>query len=184
MKAPASGTRPITSARTVDLVTEYDKRSEAHVVAALCRRLSRRRSGGGGGRRPGAARRAGAGSSIRSTAPPTSRTACRSSASSIALEDAHGPLVGVVDAPALGWHFYAARGHGAFLVERAHGRAPPRRQRHRRAREPRCSPPAFPTTPRRARATTSPSGRASIPRRRALRRVGAAALDLCFVAAG
>jgi myo-inositol-1(or 4)-monophosphatase len=37
---------------------------------------------------------------------------------SIALVGEQGGVVGVVDAPALGWHFYAASGRGAFLVER------------------------------------------------------------------
>ena len=96
----------------VDLVTEYDRRSEAHVVAALARRLSRRRRGRRGGRR-----RSGS-SGRRWLVDPLDGTTNFAHGLpffcvSIGLEDAAGALVGVVEAPALGWTFFAARGAGA-----------------------------------------------------------------------
>lgn len=102
---------------------------------------------------------------------------------SIALEDAHGPLAGVVEAPALGWQFYAARGQGAFLVERGMAE---RRLAVSDTDELRASLLAtgFPyDTASSARNNLAEWARI-YPETQGLRRVGAAALDLCFVAAG
>src|SRR5438270_435552 len=107
---------------TVDLVTEYDKRAEAHIVAALKREFPDdevvAEEGGG---------QAGA-SGLRWVVDPLDGTTNFAHGLpffcvSIAVEDAHGRLAAVVDAPALGWQFYATRGGGAFLVEREHSAA-------------------------------------------------------------
>jgi myo-inositol-1(or 4)-monophosphatase len=166
----------------VDLVTEYDKRSEAHIVAALRAafpddEVVAEEGGGQGGA-----------SGRRWLVDPLDGTTNFSHGLpffcvSIAVEDAQGPLAGVIEAPALGWHFYGARGQGAFLVERG-------------------------TTERRLAVSDTDALRASLlatgfpydtassarnnlaewariyPQTQGLRRVGAAALDLCFVAAG
>jgi myo-inositol-1(or 4)-monophosphatase len=102
---------------------------------------------------------------------------------SIALHDEAGPAVGVVDAPALGWRFSATRGGGATLRER--GGAP--------------RPLAVSATPALLQALlatgfpydlrTDPADNvrqfAALQREaQAVRRVGAAALDLAMVAAG
>src|SRR5262245_51191161 len=101
----------------VDLVTEYDRRSEAHVVRALAAAFPAdevvAEEGGG---HSGASGR-------RSLVDPLDGTTNFAHGLpffcvSIAVEDAAGPLAGVVEAPALGWQFFAARGQGAFVVER------------------------------------------------------------------
>lgn len=166
----------------VDLVTEYDKRSEAHIVAELHEAFADdevvAEEGGGQG---GASGR-------RWLVDPLDGTTNFAHGLpffcvSIGLEDAHGPLVGVIDAPALGWHFYAARGAGAFLVERG-------------TAERRLAVSATDALGGSLLATGFPYDTASsarnnlvewariYPMTQGLRRVGAAALDLCFVAAG
>ncbi len=172
----------------VDLVTEYDKRSEAHVVAELRRAFPDdaivAEEGGGA---------AGA-SGRRWLVDPLDGTTNFAHGLpffcvSIAVEDGDGPLAGVVEAPALGWHFFAARGAGAFLVERARG-APGLEEGRRLAVRDTDTLAAsllatgFPYD-------TSSSARNNLaawtriyPQTQGLRRVGAAALDLCFVAAG
>jgi myo-inositol-1(or 4)-monophosphatase len=104
---------------------------------------------------------------------------------SIAVEDAQGPLAGVVAAPALGWEFYGARGEGAFVLQAAHGLTPRR-----------LVVSAVDTLAASLLATgfpydTATSARNNLvewariyPRTQGVRRVGAAALDLCMVAAG
>ncbi|MGZ3408169.1 MAG: inositol monophosphatase family protein, partial [Polyangia bacterium] len=90
---------------SVDLVTEYDRRSEAHVVAALRAAFPDdevvAEEGGG---QPGTSGR-------RWLVDPLDGTTNFSHGLpffcvSIAVEDARGPLAGVVDAPALGWQFF------------------------------------------------------------------------------
>jgi myo-inositol-1(or 4)-monophosphatase len=166
----------------VDLVTEYDKRSEAHIVAALRAAFPDDEvvAEEGGGQRGASGRRW--------LVDPLDGTTNFAHGLpffciSIAVEDAQGPLAGVVEAPALGWHFYAARGQGAFLVERGMAE---RRLAVSDTDELRASLLAtgFPydtaTSPRNNLAEwTRIYGRTQ-----GLRRVGAAALDLCFVAAG
>src|SRR5262245_48173244 len=168
----------------VDLVTEYDRRSEAHVVAALRAAFPDdeviAEEGGG---------QAGA-SGRRWLVDPLDGTTNFSHGLpffcvSIAVEDAAGSLAGVVAAPALGWEFYAARGQGAWLVERERSLEPRRLAVSDTA-----------TLGESLLATGFPYDTASSPRNnlvewariyprtQGLRRVGAAALDLCFVAAG
>jgi myo-inositol-1(or 4)-monophosphatase len=169
---------------TIDLVTEYDKRSEAHVVAALRTAFPDdevvAEEGSG---HPGSSGR-------RWLVDPLDGTTNFAHGLpffcvSIGLEDAAGPLAGVVEAPALGWSFFAARGHGAWLYEPALA-AEPRRL-------------AVSDTPllgQSVLATGFPYDNATSPqnnfaewayihpRTRGCRRVGAAALDLSMVAAG
>ena len=167
---------------SVDLVTEYDKRAEAHIVGALSAAFAGdevvAEEGGGQG---GASGR-------RWLVDPLDGTTnfahglpffCLS----IAVEDAHGPLAGVIDAPALGWHFYAARGQGAFLVEHGLGE---RRLAVSDTAELRASLLAtgFPYDTASSARNNLAEWTRIYPLTQGLRRVGAAALDLCFVAAG
>ncbi len=103
------GTRPTVGFKgeDINLVTEYDKRSEALIVerlAAAFPRGSHRRARRG---RPTATRaaRCASGTSIRSTARPTSRTACRCFRCRSGCAINRRPVLGVVEAPALGWTF-------------------------------------------------------------------------------
>jgi myo-inositol-1(or 4)-monophosphatase len=168
----------------VDLVTEYDRRSEAHIVAALRAAFPDDEvvAEEGGGQ---------AGSSGRRwLVDPLDGTTNFAHGLpffcvSIGVEDADGPLAGVVEAPALGWHFFAARGGGAFVIER-----------ERSATERRLAVSDTDALSASLLATGFPYDTASSPRNnlaawtrlypqtQGLRRVGAAALDLCFVAAG
>jgi myo-inositol-1(or 4)-monophosphatase len=169
---------------SVDLVTEYDRRSEAHIVAALRAAFPDdevvAEEGGG---QPGSSGR-------RWLVDPLDGTTNFAHGLpffcvSIAVEDARGPLAGVVEAPALGWQFFAARGGGAFLVEK-----------ERSAAERRLAVSDTDALASSLLATgfpydTSSSARNNLaewahvyPMTQGLRRVGAAALDLCFVAAG
>lgn len=169
---------------TVDLVTEYDKRSEAHIAAALAAafpddELVAEEGGGHPGR-----------SGRRWVVDPLDGTTNFAHGLpffcvSIGLEDARGPLVGVVEAPALGWSFYAARGGGAFLVEAAKALAPRRLAvSDTDALGASLLATGFPYD----NATSAQNNFAAwtqlYPRTQGLRRVGAAALDLCMVAAG
>src|SRR5207248_6096958 len=98
---------------------------------------------------------------------------------SIAVEDADGPCAGVVEAPALGWHFFGARGQGAFLWQRELSLEPRR-----------LAVSSVDTLAASLCATgfpydTATSARNNLaewtriyPRTQGLRRVGAAALDL------
>ncbi|HEX9104789.1 MAG TPA: inositol monophosphatase family protein, partial [Polyangia bacterium] len=166
----------------VDLVTEYDKRSEAHVVAALRAAFPDdevvAEEGGG---------QAGA-SGRRWLVDPLDGTTNFAHGLpffcvSIAVEDADGPLVGVIDAPALGWHFYAARGHGAFLVER--GLAERRLAvSDTGALSASLLATGFPYDTATSARNNLAAWAHVYPLTQGLRRVGAAALDLCFVAAG
>jgi myo-inositol-1(or 4)-monophosphatase len=174
----------LTKRTAVDLVTEYDKRAEAAIVAALKAGFPDdevvAEEGGG---------QAGA-SGLRWLVDPLDGTTNFSHGLpffcvSIAVEDAQGPLCGVVAAPALGWEFYGARGQGAFLLQPALG-LEPRRLAVSRADTLATSLLAtgFPYD-----TATSPHNNLAAwtriyPLTQGLRRVGAAALDLCMVAAG
>ena len=98
--------------------------------------------------------------------------------SSIALEDADGLAVGVVHDPISGETFRAVRGEGAFLGERAAAGA------RRRARSSRRWWPPGSATSRERRAVQADVIRELLPRARDIRRAGAAALDLAWLAAG
>jgi myo-inositol-1(or 4)-monophosphatase len=96
---------------------------------------------------------------------------------SVALEDADGALVGVVHSPIHGETFCAARGEGAFLGERA------LRVRPARPLEQSLVATGFSYEPDR-RAVQAEAIAKLLPRARDIRRAGAAALDLSWVAAG
>ena len=96
---------------------------------------------------------------------------------SVALEDADGAIVGVVHSPIHGETFRAVRGEGAFLGER-----------RLQVRDPRPLGQALVATgfsyePER-RAAQADVIRELLPRVRDIRRAGAAALDLAWLAAG
>jgi fructose-1,6-bisphosphatase/inositol monophosphatase family enzyme len=96
---------------------------------------------------------------------------------SIALEDEDGLAVGVVHSPISGETFHAVRGEGAFLGERVlHGRDP-------RPLEQALVATGFSYEPER-RAVQADVIRELLPRARDIRRAGAAALDLAWLAAG
>jgi myo-inositol-1(or 4)-monophosphatase len=174
----------LTKRTVVDLVTEYDKRAEAHIVSALRAAFADdeivAEEGGG---QPGA-------SGLRWLVDPLDGTTNFSHGLpffcvSIAVEDAQGPLCGVVAAPALGWQFFGARGQGAFLWQPASDLEPRR-----------LAVSSVDNLGASLLATGFPYDTASSPRNnlaewtrlyprtQGLRRVGAAALDLCMVAAG
>lgn len=101
----------------------------------------------------------------------------------IGIVDASGePVVGVVHAPQLGETFVAAKGHGAFLLsagERIDLATPPAES------ELALSLLATGFTYDRDRRHAMATAFASLaPRVRDFRRMGAAALDICYVAAG
>jgi fructose-1,6-bisphosphatase/inositol monophosphatase family enzyme len=102
---------------------------------------------------------------------------------SVALEDGDGVAVGVVHSPINGETFYAVRGEGAFVLSE---REPERSALH--VRPPRPLAEALVSTgfsyePAR-RAAQADVIRALLPRARDIRRAGAAALDLAWLAAG
>jgi fructose-1,6-bisphosphatase/inositol monophosphatase family enzyme len=96
---------------------------------------------------------------------------------SVALEDADGTAAGVVHSPLHGETFRAARGEGAELDGR------PLRVRGAVALERAMVATGFSYEPAR-RAEQAEVVRALLPRVRDIRRAGAAALDLAWVAAG
>jgi myo-inositol-1(or 4)-monophosphatase len=109
---------------------------------------------------------------------------------SVALEDPDGLAVGVVHSPINGETFCAVRGEGAFLlaegpaaVSAAPGERRPLRVRPPRPLEQALVATGFSYEPDR-RAVQAEVIRALLPRARDIRRAGAAALDLAWVAAG
>ena len=96
---------------------------------------------------------------------------------SVALEDADGAIVGVVHSPIHGETFGAVRGQGAFLGERGLTVRPSR------PLEQSLVSTGFSYEPAR-RAVQADVIRELLPRARDIRRAGAAALDLAWVAAG
>jgi myo-inositol-1(or 4)-monophosphatase len=96
---------------------------------------------------------------------------------SVALEDADGLAVGVVHSPVHGETFHAVRGEGAFLGERRLA-----------VREPRPLERALVSTgfsyESDRRAQQAEVMRELLPQARDIRRAGAAALDLAWLAAG
>jgi myo-inositol-1(or 4)-monophosphatase len=98
---------------------------------------------------------------------------------SVALEDANGPAAGVVHAPVNGETFRAARGAGAWVAESG------RRLRVRDCRRLSGAMVAtgFSYEPER-RARQAETLRRLLPLARDIRRAGAAALDLAWLAAG
>jgi myo-inositol-1(or 4)-monophosphatase len=100
---------------------------------------------------------------------------------SVALEDSDGMAVGVVLDPARDECFMAARGEGAW--RRSGSRGVPLRVSDRRELQRALVATGFSYEPIR-RAAQANVVRRVLPRVRDLRRAGAAALDLCSVAAG
>jgi myo-inositol-1(or 4)-monophosphatase len=96
---------------------------------------------------------------------------------SVALEDADGLAAGVVHSPVLGETFCAARGAGAWVAESG------RRLRVRDCRVLAMVATGFSYEPAR-RAQQAEVVRRLLPLARDIRRAGAAALDLAWVAAG
>jgi len=96
---------------------------------------------------------------------------------SVALEDADGALVGVVHSPIHGETFRAVRGEGALLGDRT------LRVRPERPLEQALVATGFSYEPDR-RAVQAEAIAKLLPRARDIRRAGAAALDLAWVAAG
>jgi myo-inositol-1(or 4)-monophosphatase len=96
---------------------------------------------------------------------------------SVALEDADGASVGVVHSPIHGETFRAVRGEGAFLGDRA------LRVRPARPLEQALVSTGFSYEPHRRAVQAEAIGKL-LPRARDIRRAGAAALDLAWVAAG
>ena len=96
---------------------------------------------------------------------------------SVALEDAQGSLVGVVHDPLRGETFTAIRGAGSFLGERRLAMTPPS------GLDTALVATGFGYSSERRAAQAELLTRV-LPRVRDIRRAGAAALDLCWVAAG
>ena len=96
---------------------------------------------------------------------------------SVALEDGDGALVGVVHSPIHGETFRAVRGEGALLGDRT------LRVRPERPLEQALVATGFSYEPDR-RAVQAEAIAKLLPRARDIRRAGAAALDLAWVAAG
>ena len=96
---------------------------------------------------------------------------------SVALEDAEGSLVGVVHDPLRGETFTAVRGGGSFLDDRQLAITPPS------GLNTALVATGFGYAPER-RAAQAELLTQVLPRVRDIRRAGAAALDLCWLAAG
>jgi myo-inositol-1(or 4)-monophosphatase len=96
---------------------------------------------------------------------------------SVALEDAGGALLGVVHSPIHAETFQAVRGEGAFLGERRLAVRPPR------PLDQALVSTGFSYDPERRAAQAEVVSRL-LPRARDIRRAGAAALDLAWLAAG
>ena len=112
------GLREITTKTTAtDMVTEYDRLSEAHIVEGLLAvRPDDAIIGEEGANRPGT-------SGVQWLIDPIDGTTnflygLPGYAVSIAAQDGDGLLAGVVHVPALGETFHAGRGSGAFLDDR------------------------------------------------------------------
>jgi myo-inositol-1(or 4)-monophosphatase len=165
-----------------DLVTEFDRRSEALIVARLHEAFPEDAIvGEEGASRPADPARAGTGGGTWYVDPLDGTVNFSHGLPlfcvSIGLQLPGGPALGVVHAPAMGWTFVGAPGHGAT--------------RDGRPIAPSATPAldrallvtGFPTA-RSARAGNTPSFLAYNQVAEGLRRLGSAALDLCFVACG
>jgi myo-inositol-1(or 4)-monophosphatase len=174
------GTRPTVRAKSVevDLVTEYDGRAEAHVVRRLRECFPDHAIVGEEGTRIGGASE----DALVWYVDPLDGTTNFAHglplfAVSIGLAAGREPLVGVVHAPVLGWTFTGARGGPALL--NGEPIAPSGVERVERA----LLVTGFPYArdlPHPNEAEFAALAAAS----HGLRRLGSAALDLCFVACG
>jgi len=173
------GKRPATQIKTaaIDLVTEYDKRAETVVVEHLSREFPTHAIVGEEGSRVG---------------PPDSKCVWYVDPLDGTMNFAHGmpffavslglvvngdPVVGVVHAPALGWTFAAMVGHGATR------NGAPMQVSHTAALPEGLFATGFPYVAGEPNANL-PEFSAFIHNTHGVRRVGSAALDLAFVAAG
>jgi myo-inositol-1(or 4)-monophosphatase len=102
---------------------------------------------------------------------------------SVALEDADGAIVGVVHSPIHGETFCAVRGEGATVLSERDDERRPLHVRPARPLEQALVATGFSYEPAR-RAVQAGVIRELLPRARDIRRAGAAALDLAWVAAG
>ena len=176
------GSRPDVQFKSedIDLVTEFDRRSEALVVSRLAAAfpddtiVAEEGSSVGAGRgRPG--------SRVWYVDPLDGTTNFAHGfplfSVSIGLTFNQRPLVGVVQAPAMGWSFSGAVGQGATLGGRAI--TPSRVAELKRS----LVVTGFPYA-RNPTQTNLPEWEALIAAAQGTRRLGSAALDLCFVACG
>jgi len=176
------GTRPDIQFKSedIDLVTEFDKRSEALVVSRLAAAFPGDTVVGEEGSTVGTARATGSGR-VWYVDPLDGTTNFAHGfplfSVSIGLAIDRRPVVGVVEAPAVGWSFSGAVGQGARLNGKAI--APSRVATLKRA----LTVTGFPY--HRAPAHSNlPEWAAMIAAAQGTRRLGSAALDLCFVACG
>jgi myo-inositol-1(or 4)-monophosphatase len=103
---------------------------------------------------------------------------------SIALVDELGPAVAVVDAPALGWRYWAVRGHGASAYQRGDARPRPIRVSATAALDGALLATGFPYDLRTSADDNVRQFAAMQRAAQAVRRFGSAALDLCWVGTG
>ena len=167
-----------TKSTSTDMVTEFDQASERLIVERLDGRPARRRHRRRGGHRDRRARQG-----VDWLIDPIDGTTnflydLPGYAVSIAAVDHDGTLAGVVYVPALDELFAARRGGGATLDG-----VPIRCGERDRRRRRRWSPPASATSPSGASVQADRVARL-IPQVRDIRRLGAASVDLCFVAMG
>lgn len=100
---------------------------------------------------------------------------------SIALEDEHGLLLGVVYAPALGVEYFAVRGEGSIRIDARGETRLPQISETSLARALFATGFSYESSKRRKQAETFVN---VLPRIQDIRRKGSAALDLCMVADG
>ena len=176
--------RPTVEFKTAerDLVTEYDRRSEALIVERLRQAFPEDAIVGEEGAAHPAAPRSDGTDSGTWYVDPLDGTVNFSHglplfSVSIGLQLSGVPALGVVHAPAVGWTFVGAPGHGATRNGR------PIAPSATAALDRALLVTGFPTA-RTARAANTPAFLAYNQVAEGLRRLGSAALDLCFVACG
>ena len=178
------GTRPTFEFKSedIDLVTEFDKRSEALVVSRLAAAFPGDTIIGEEGSAVGdAGRRRGGGGRIWYVDPLDGTTNFAHGfplfSVSIGLVAEGKPVVGVVNGPAVGWAFSGAAGAGASLNGQPIG--PSRVAALKQALVVTGFP--YHRTPTQS---NLPEWAALVAAAQGTRRLGSAALDLCFVACG
>jgi len=172
------GTHPAFRFKTseTDLVTEFDKKAEAVIIHKLAEAFPDDAIvGEEGGGQIGRSGRAWHVDPLDGTTNFTHGLPIFGSA--IGLWANEEPIAGVVTAPALGWTFHGGRGHGAFLGDKAI-------QVSQVAELSRALlVTGFPYL-RSGRHDNVPEFSAFMRASQGVRRLGSAALDLCFVACG
>ena len=160
----------------VDLVTDYDRRSEALVVDELTRAFPDHTVVGEEGSRIGTGRPVWYVDPLDGTTNYAHRVPWYAVSISLELDDE--PLVGVVHAPEMGWDFWAVRGGGAFLGEQ------PLRVSKTPDLDRSLVATGFPYDRRTAEDNNVPELGAVIRRCQGVRRIGVASLDCALVAWG